>query len=502
MASHTACPACRRPLQRGAAISAGGPVRCPHCGVLLPAPTAASPPPAAIPLGPAPPAGLGRARRVSWVVAGSLLFVTAGGGLAYWCIAGRGTPAPEKTESAARPTPEPAPPPKPRPKPPPFLAPQDQQRVDRAVRRGVAYLRRRQKPDGSWPSFNIITVGPTALAGLALLEGGVPADDPALRKAAAWLRPQLKTLNQNYSLSLAILFLDRLGQLGDDELIHEMALRLVAGQSSAGGWTYGSPVLSAVEHRQLSSVLTRNAPSSILDIKAVDLNKLSLEGEKELAAALKGLVVLQPPPGPEVKMLPIDGADNSNTQFAVLGLWAARRHGVPLDRTLALAVKRFRTSQQPDGSWTYHYQRPTRATLSFSGGGLVALAIDLGLTNEASPDKHRAATTDPDVRKALAWVGKQIGQPTGRWEKHALFDTLWLWSIERVAMLYNLRKIDGKEWYPWGAEILVANQQADGGWPGTWANEGHRDVSTSLALLFLARANLTRDITAKLALDE
>ena len=27
-----------------------------------------------------------------------------------------------------------------------------------------------------------------------------------------------------------------------------------------------------------------------------------------------------------------DGTDNSNTQFATLGLWAAGRHGVPMER--------------------------------------------------------------------------------------------------------------------------------------------------------------------------
>src|SRR5262249_10052952 len=36
---------------------------------------------------------------------------------------------------------------------------------------------------------------------------------------------------------------------------------------------------------------------------------------------------------------------NSNTQFATLALWVARRHGVPIDRSLRLIVRRFRTSQ-------------------------------------------------------------------------------------------------------------------------------------------------------------
>src|SRR5207302_4089676 len=52
-------------------------------------------------------------------------------------------------------------------------------------------------------------------------------------------------------------------------------------------------------------------------------------------------------------MLGGGGGDNSNTQFAILGLWAARRHGVPVEKALARADSRFRTSQNGDGGWGY-----------------------------------------------------------------------------------------------------------------------------------------------------
>ena len=41
------------------------------------------------------------------------------------------------------------------------------------------------------------------------------------------------------------------------------------------------------------------------------------------------------------------GSDNSNTQFAVLALLAAARHGVPVERSLALAVRHFRSQRSP-----------------------------------------------------------------------------------------------------------------------------------------------------------
>jgi len=42
----------------------------------------------------------------------------------------------------------------------------------------------------------------------------------------------------------------------------------------------------------------------------------------------------------------------------------------------------------------------------------------------------------------------------------------FLWSVERVAVLYDLKTIGGKDWYGWGAQILLANQRGAGNWTG------------------------------------
>ena len=42
-------------------------------------------------------------------------------------------------------------------------------------------------------------------------------------------------------MSLAILFLDRLGDPDDGVLIESMAVRMLAGQSRHGGWVYECP---------------------------------------------------------------------------------------------------------------------------------------------------------------------------------------------------------------------------------------------------------------------
>src|SRR5262249_3508894 len=42
----------------------------------------------------------------------------------------------------------------------------------------------------------------------------------------------------------------------------------------------------------------------------------------------------------------------------------------------------------------------------------------------------------------------------------------FLWSLERMAVAFGLETIGGKDWYNWGAEILLANQSPNGGWEG------------------------------------
>src|SRR6516164_2367252 len=86
--------------------------------------------------------------------------------------------------------------------------------VQRAVERGVEALRRTQSPElGQFQQHP--KIGATALAGLTLLECGVPADDKDLQRAAQAVRKESVSVTHTYSVSLSILFLDRLGDPAD-----------------------------------------------------------------------------------------------------------------------------------------------------------------------------------------------------------------------------------------------------------------------------------------------
>ncbi|HEY7314193.1 MAG TPA: hypothetical protein VH643_32880 [Gemmataceae bacterium] len=231
-----------------------------------------------------------------------------------------------------------------------------------------------------------------------------------------------------------------------------------------------------------------------------------------------------PPGGDGGLIITASAADNSNTQFAALALWVGRRHGLPVERALTRLDQRFRTSQLADGGWPYHVMpialgAPAGrmygpgSSASMTCAGLLALAIVDGATLELIKERKPEGKTLPDISKdknlmkALEALGAVIGNPQNlrfspmdqfrpREEGRVGGRTYYfLWSLERVGVALGLDTFGKKDWYAWGAEILLANQEADGSWRGDYANCG---ADTCFALLFLRRVNLARDLTAHL----
>ncbi len=139
----------------------------------------------------------------------------------------------------------------------------------------MQFLKKTQSADGSWPGSvvgaAVPKVGFTALAALTLLECKVPPDDPGIRNAAEFVRDNVDNASdrETYQLSLAILFLDRLGKPRDDAIIQRTALRVMTGQNLAGGWTYRSgPRLAPPEMKQLFAFLKSRRPSAPCAAKA------------------------------------------------------------------------------------------------------------------------------------------------------------------------------------------------------------------------------------------
>jgi hypothetical protein len=208
----------------------------------------------------------------------------------------------------------------------------------------------------------------------------------------------------------------------------------------------------------------------------------------------------------DVKALPyVKGTDNSNTQFAMLALWVAQRHGIPMERTFSLLVERFERTQKTDGWWPYI--PPPRSDVrsrSMICVGLLGLAIGGGLKlptpGATLPDQESLR-----VLRGLMALYREIGIPTGQMKRPVPpQDLYFLWSVERVGMLYDLPAIGDKEWYRWGAEILVTNQKGSGSWSDLprdskcFVTNYGVTLNTAFALLFLKRSHPMKDLTPKL----
>src|SRR5207244_7827766 len=181
---------------------------------------------------------------------------------------------------------------------------------------GVQVLRGTQGNLGTWSRDNHHLAGYAALPGLTLLECGVPASDPAVQRAAAFVRWAAPKMDKTYELSLSILFLDRLGNPKDRALIETLAVRLIAGQTVTGGWHYSCPIVSTSDHKKLINILRHLEPPKLfnpLDVQVAQLNPLGKGQEQPgLNPLPKGSQELgNPVPGGSSSQNPLPGGSSS-----------------------------------------------------------------------------------------------------------------------------------------------------------------------------------------------
>jgi hypothetical protein len=379
----------------------------------------------------------------------------------------------------------------------PPLPAEEQAKVNKAIDKGVRFLKEARTPGGAWEDARrAYPIGFACLPALTLLECGVPPTDAAVQKPAHMVRRAAPQLDRTYELSLAILFLDRLGDEKDKDIIKACAIRLIAGQSISGGWGYRCPILPARSQKEILDALKK-----IEDVPADE----PVPKDAGLAPRLKKLTVfrepdLLSPTDPTAHNFdPADPTtDNSNTQFALLALWRAQKYDVPVARTLNRVVRRFHSTQNPDGSWGYWHRPggdPERPAMDCVG--LLGVAVGHGL-KRAPGEKGPAEklVKDPRVVNGFAALSHYVGEgailpPVG---VHYYF----LWSVERVGVLFSLPTIADKDWYRWGATIILANQGPQGSFDNGVYPGSNRVCDTCFALLFLKRVNLVADLAAKL----
>ena len=213
--------------------------------------------------------------------------------------------------------------------------------IDKAAARGVAWLRGEQAKDGGFGA----QAGETALALLALRHSAVAQDDPACRRAAAFLLRALPD-GTSYGASLGTVAL--LAQDGAPcfEKAAALAADLVGAQCPNGQWSYAA---------------------------------------RRSARATAG--------------------DNSNTQIAVFALAAARARGIEVPReTFERCAAYFRRTRNADGGWGYAEKERASSYASMTAGGILSMALCAGTP---APGDARLAES-AEIRGALAWLAERF----------------------------------------------------------------------------------------------
>jgi hypothetical protein len=364
----------------------------------------------------------------------------------------------------------------------------DPVRVDQAIQKGVAFLRGAESPashEGMSGSDELIL--------LALLHAGVPSDDAKVQEL---LKKILEApIEHTYKAAVQAMALEELDRVKHQKRIYHCAQFLVDNQATNGQWHYGKPTSLGAPPKGTPTEGRSAAPS---EPKVIDFS--APQPRVKPTVSIRIPVRKQRDGG--------DRGDNSNSQYAALGLKACHESGIILPReTLERAVEWWRKSQERGEDEKDDDDRKTKrpavatgtaaakpigwsygdggqATGSMTAGAVGALVIYDALLGK--PWK-----SDPDVAEGMAWLGKHFTvsrNPGGDEEWHYYY----LYALERAGMLCETERIGSHPWYSTGAKFILDAQRPDGSWKA-----GEEAVwDTCFAILFLKRATRPVDVAS------
>jgi hypothetical protein len=324
------------------------------------------------------------------------------------------------------------------------------EQVNAAIENAVAFLEKQQRPDGQWTEYDSEPGGATALCTLALLNAGRTPQHASVKKALAYLERQPEP-DHTYNTSLIIMAFVQADAKKYAGMVQRLALGLAARQMRGddrdkGGWTYRGPVGGS--------------------------------------------------------------ADNSNTQFAMLALHEAEKAGVKIpDQTWQLAYNYWTQGrmQLPTGGYGYQAGH-NHATGSMTCAAIASLVIarDRLHTGDAKvvDGKIRCCGDQPEadaIELAMNWMGDYFSVSRNPNHQSGGWWLYYLYALERVGRMSGQRHFvslrrGGRDapvahdWYREGCEVLLETQDKfSHSWVGNGIAEGHAEVGTALALLFLSK---------------
>ena len=290
-------------------------------------------------------------------------------------------------------------------------------RVDRAITAGIRYLRARQRPNGAWRFRKNAgyDVGATGLAVAALSMAGAKENDPNLSAGVKFLLANNPPRRKTYQYAIKIIALSAVNPRKYYEQIVMAAQWLENAQLSNGRWGY-------------------------------EKSCFGCPGE----------------------------GDNSNTQFAILGLHTASKAGVKISRAvLSRTEKILLKTQKGDGGWSYRTVGDSRVSMTAAA---IATLYITGNELFINTDVCGEYTTNRPLARGISWLAKNHGA----WYAPQTHLYYTLYAIERAGVLSSQKTIGKTDWFLEGAAFLLRKQSGN----GSWANN---PVDTAFALLFIIK---------------
>lgn len=346
----------------------------------------------------------------------------------------------------------------------------DPKKVDEAIDKGAAFLVKEYENGISNTSW----VSPVEIVVLTLNHANVKPDNATYQKC---LESMLKSkLEYTYRVSLQAMALHRIDPKKYQDRIAACAQWLVDTQCFEGEWGYPGFLTDENVHPK---------PVAVEPPAKKEVPKGAPEGTEPSWVIKRKLR-----PDPKIK------GDQSNAQFALLGLRACQESGVQIPRETWGAARKFMLStQRPDGGWGY-YIRDMRDKTSYGSltlAGIAAVAICEYYLGTKEPLKVAS------VQRGMGWMARRLDFDENPMvdRSHVIDPKAWhyyyLYSIERTGIILNTEKFGDREWYTGGAQWLIRNQASNGSWSTgvslQWKAAGNMLVpDTCLAILFLTRS--------------
>jgi len=312
------------------------------------------------------------------------------------------------------------------------------QAVERAITKGVRFLWSRQRKNGSWEEKDVgghkpYPVGPTAICAYALLESGVRPTDKRMAKTLGFLA-KTRT-DKTYDLAfraLAYAAAARRDPNYRDRLRRDVS-QLLRSIDRAGGYTYVS------------------------------------RGSSPRRDDYSGFA---------------GAADNSNTQYGLLGVWAGRMHDLEVPYGYwQMSLRYWQRMQQRDGGWGYSPKGRPKSYMAMTLAGLASVFVCYDNLYAMRFLRCQGNASFGAAERGLAWVEKHAGDI----EKFSGHYYYTLYGVERVGLATGYKYFGRYDWYKRGASALIRRQEGNGRWKASGGNTGGDNTTTAYALLFLLR---------------